>query len=87
MSHSVDFRRKVLGIREKENLSIRETAKRFHIGSASVTRWLSRIIPRTSILSNTNGLKPKHFVESNNVTLTLCFLMTLFESIYKAPAI
>ncbi|AWK14200.1 IS630 transposase-related protein [Candidatus Fukatsuia symbiotica] len=43
MSHSVDFRRKVLSIREKENLSIRETAKRFHIGSASVTRWLSRI--------------------------------------------
>ncbi|MEA9445156.1 IS630 transposase-related protein [Candidatus Fukatsuia symbiotica] len=48
MSHSVDFRRKVLGIREQENLSIRETAKRFHIGSASVTRWLSRIEVKAS---------------------------------------
>jgi len=43
MSHSVDFRRHVLNVREKEKLSIRETAKRFHIGATSITRWLKRI--------------------------------------------
>ncbi|ACQ67189.1 MULTISPECIES: IS630 transposase-related protein [Candidatus Williamhamiltonella] len=43
MSHSVDFRRHVLNVREKEKWSIRETAKRFHIGATSITRWLKRI--------------------------------------------
>lgn len=48
MSYSVDFRRKVLSIREQEGLSIRETAKRFHIGTDSLTRWLRRIEPQQS---------------------------------------
>ncbi len=43
MSYSIDLRCKILSIREKENLSIREIANCFHIGSASITRWLSRI--------------------------------------------
>ncbi|WP_342221286.1 IS630 transposase-related protein [Candidatus Fukatsuia endosymbiont of Tuberolachnus salignus] len=48
MSYSVDFRRKVLSIREQEGLSIRETAKRFHIGTDPLTRWLRRIEPQQS---------------------------------------
>ncbi|ACQ67486.1 hypothetical protein HDEF_0757 [Candidatus Hamiltonella defensa 5AT (Acyrthosiphon pisum)] len=30
MSYSLDFRKKILRIREQEGLSIRETANRFH---------------------------------------------------------
>ncbi|MEA9445990.1 IS630 transposase-related protein [Candidatus Fukatsuia symbiotica] len=48
MSYSVDFRRKVLSVREQEGLSIRATAKRFHIGTDSLTRWLRRIEPQQS---------------------------------------
>ncbi|MGG2143116.1 hypothetical protein [Symbiopectobacterium sp. RP] len=36
MSYSIDFRRKVISTREEEGLSIRETAKQFRIGPASV---------------------------------------------------
>lgn len=39
MTYSLDFRMKVLSVKEKENLSFRKTAKRFHIGVASVMRW------------------------------------------------
>ncbi|MGG2140037.1 IS630 transposase-related protein [Symbiopectobacterium sp. RP] len=39
MSYSIDFRRKVISTREEEGLSIRETAKQFRIGPASVSRW------------------------------------------------
>lgn len=46
MTYSVDFRQKVLSIREQEGLSIKETATRFHIGTDSVTRWLKRIEPQ-----------------------------------------
>jgi transposase len=38
-----DFRRKVLAVREQEKWTIRETARRFCIGVATVTRWLRRI--------------------------------------------
>ncbi|WP_181995182.1 IS630 transposase-related protein [Arsenophonus endosymbiont of Bemisia tabaci] len=40
MSYSIDFRRKVIFTMEEEGLSIRETAKQFRIGSASVSRWI-----------------------------------------------
>ncbi|CAA2929773.1 Iron-binding protein IscA [Arsenophonus endosymbiont of Bemisia tabaci Q2] len=36
MSYTIDFRRKVIFTMEEEGLSIRETAKQFRIGSASV---------------------------------------------------
>ena len=48
MSYSVDFRQKVLSIREKEGLSIRATAKRFHVGTDTLRRWLKRIEPKPS---------------------------------------
>ena len=45
MTYSVDFRRKVLSVREKEDLTIDEVASRFEIGVASVVRWLRKLEP------------------------------------------
>ncbi|WP_254776401.1 hypothetical protein [Nitrosomonas sp. Nm34] len=52
MTYPISFRRKVLSIREKENLSIAQVAKRFCVGIASVTRWIktpARRPPATSL--------------------------------------
>ena len=43
MTYSLDFRRKVLSVREREKLSIAQVAERFAVGKASVMRWLTRI--------------------------------------------
>ncbi|WP_238334478.1 IS630 transposase-related protein, partial [Arsenophonus endosymbiont of Bemisia tabaci] len=51
MSYSIDFRRKVIFTMKEEGLSIRETAKQFRIGSASVSRvsrWINQIEPKAS---------------------------------------
>ena len=39
MTYSTDFRRKVLEVKEEENLTIVEVAVRFKIAVASVVRW------------------------------------------------
>lgn len=46
MTYSVDFRKKVLQIREAEDLSIKAAAIRFGIGEASVMRWLVELEPK-----------------------------------------
>lgn len=46
MTYSIDFRRKVLSVREKEDLTIAQVAARFCVGVASVVRWLKEIEPR-----------------------------------------
>lgn len=46
MTYSLDFRRKVLTVREKEDLTIAEVAGRFCVGIATVVRWLQRIEPQ-----------------------------------------
>lgn len=46
MTYSLDFRRKVLSVREKEGLTIAEVANRFCVGIASVVRWIDRIEPQ-----------------------------------------
>ena len=46
MTYSLDFRQKVLAIKRQEGLSLDETAKRFGIGSATVSRWLNRPEPK-----------------------------------------
>jgi transposase len=43
MTYSVDFRKKVLDIKEKEGLSFAKVAERFSIGIASVVRWTKNI--------------------------------------------
>ncbi|WP_440863645.1 IS630 transposase-related protein [Symbiopectobacterium purcellii] len=48
MSYSIDFRRKVVSTRKNEGLSIRETAKQFRIGPASVSRWINQIESKAS---------------------------------------
>lgn len=45
MSYSLSFRKKVMDIKEKEELSFVETGKRFHIGRATLHRWQKRIEP------------------------------------------
>ena len=46
MTYSVDFRKKVLKIWEKEELSIEAVAIRFGVGKASVMRWLIELEPK-----------------------------------------
>ena len=46
MTYSVDFRKKVLKIRQEEGLSIKSVAIRFGVGQASVMRWLIELVPK-----------------------------------------
>lgn len=48
MTHSLDMRKHILATREKEQLSIQETAKRFNVGAQSIFRWLKNIEPKTT---------------------------------------
>jgi len=43
MTYSLDFRRKVLAVREKEQLSLATVSKRFSIGLKTVMRWTKNI--------------------------------------------
>ena len=45
MAYSVDFRRKVLDIKERDGLSIEKAAVRFGVGQASIFRWTKRLEP------------------------------------------
>ncbi len=46
MTYSLDFRQKVLSIKEQEKLTGAETAVRFGIGVASITRWDKQLEPQ-----------------------------------------
>lgn len=46
MTYSLDFRQKVLQIKQAENLSMSAVAKRFNIGVASVMRRSKKIEPK-----------------------------------------
>jgi transposase len=46
MGYSLDFRKKVFEIQEKERLTFEETSKRFGIGKASLVRWKKNIEPQ-----------------------------------------
>lgn len=48
MTYSIDFRKKVFKIKEKEGLSFAETSKRFGIGKTTLVRWTNRLEPRTT---------------------------------------
>ena len=48
MTYSLDFRRRVLALKEQEHLSYEETASRFRVGVASLIRWNSRIEPKAT---------------------------------------
>ena len=44
--YDIRFRQKVLEVREREGLSIRDVAKRFDISFRSVVSWLQRLDPK-----------------------------------------
>jgi transposase len=46
MTYSLDFRKKVLQIKQEEHLSMAETAERFGVGVASIMRWTKKIAPK-----------------------------------------
>ena len=46
MTYSVDFRKKVFAIKEKEGLSHRQTAARFGLGTSTLTRWGKCLEPK-----------------------------------------
>lgn len=47
MTYSQDFRRKVLAIKEDEQLSFSEVAERFKVSRDTVFRWSKNIIAKT----------------------------------------
>jgi hypothetical protein len=46
MTYPILFRRKVLSVRDKENLSTAQVAQRFCVGVASMTRWIKTPDPQ-----------------------------------------
>lgn len=46
MTYSIDFRKKVLLVREREGLSMQEAADRFDVGVATVMRWTKQLAPK-----------------------------------------
>lgn len=50
MTYPIEFRLKVLSVKESESLTISEIAQRFDVGIATIVRWLKRVEPhRTRI--------------------------------------
>lgn len=45
--YTLDFRKKVFEVKEKENLTFEEVSKRFHVGIATLFRWQQNIEPIT----------------------------------------
>ena len=45
MTYSLDFRRKVFEVKEKEKLSYRETVRLFNLSLATLTNWTKQLIP------------------------------------------
>lgn len=47
MAYSLDFRKRVFKVKEKEQLTFRETSKRFHVPMNTLFRWQRRLEPKT----------------------------------------
>ena len=48
MTYSVDFRQKVLSIRERDELSLKATAQRFDVGETTIRRWIKQLEPKAT---------------------------------------
>ena len=46
MTYSIDFRRKVLNIKEAEKLSLDACSKRFKVGRSTIFRWTKWMQPK-----------------------------------------
>ncbi|WP_316353509.1 IS630 transposase-related protein [Candidatus Trichorickettsia mobilis] len=55
MTYSIDFRKKVLAIKEKEKMSFESISKRFGVGKNTVFVWTKKISP----LKNRNRASKK----------------------------
>ena len=55
MTYSIDFRKKVLAIKEKEKMSFASISKRFGVGKNTVFVWSKKISP----LKNRNRASTK----------------------------
>jgi transposase len=55
MTYSIDFRKKVLAIKEKEKMSFASISKRFGVGKNTVFVWTKKILP----LKNRNRASKK----------------------------
>lgn len=48
MAYSLDFRKRVMRIREVDNLTFEKTSERFGVGIRTLFRWQNRIEPKTT---------------------------------------
>ena len=48
MTYSLDFRKKVLKVKEREGLSFSQVSNRFDIGISTIVRWSKNILPQPS---------------------------------------
>ncbi len=46
--YSLDFRKRVFTIKEKENLTFVQTSKRFRVGMTTLFAWQKRMEPKTT---------------------------------------
>lgn len=46
MAYSLDFRKRVMKIKEKDNLTFEKTSERFGVGLRTLFRWQNRIEPK-----------------------------------------
>ena len=63
MTYSIDFRKKVLEIREREWLSLEEVAKRFGVGRASVFRWTQEMELKRKREKAASKIKEEELIE------------------------
>lgn len=47
MAYSLDYRKRVFAVKEKEQLTFSETSKRFHVSMNTLFRWQRRLEPKT----------------------------------------
>lgn len=59
MTYSIDFRKKVLAIKEKEKMSFESVSKRFGVGKNTVFVWTKRLSP----LKNRNKASTKILID------------------------
>jgi transposase len=63
MTYSIDFRKKVLSIREKEGLSFIQIAKRFDISPNSVFLWSKKLEPKSTRTKPTIKIHNENLLE------------------------
>ncbi len=63
MTYGIEFRRHVLSVREKERVSFAETASRFSVGIASLTRWARSPEPKATREGRPREIDPEELAQ------------------------